>query len=319
MEYRLRPGVALGEEVRRIAYKQIDIAIGELTSVRDPHRSVHEARKCFKRVRALMHLVRSALGEKSFKKQDRRIRDVARKLSAPRDCQAMLETVSRLENGSGQVWSTATSQSFKAKLHRDRAAAEYDLLQGGLAAALEELADIREHYRKLKLKKAKQHIAAGLAASYRQARRHYRRSYKTKHDEDFHNWRISAQRHWRHMQLLWHAWPSAIQARIDAADELSKLLGYDHDLSVLMQRLRADASTDGEDFFANCRQRQFEFRAAANPHGARLFLERPDDFANRMLGYWQAAPCDELGGQPPNRARPARPAAKNGSHQIEAV
>ena len=61
MEYRLEPSLSLGEDVRRIAYKQIDFAIGELTSVRDPHRSIHEARKCFKRIRALLRLAGPAI------------------------------------------------------------------------------------------------------------------------------------------------------------------------------------------------------------------------------------------------------------------
>ena len=317
MEYQLRPDAALDDDVRRIAYKQIDQAIGELSSARDPHRSVHEARKCLKRVRALMRLVQPMLGVKAFKNHDRRLRSVARWLSAPRDCQAMIETVNRLENGDGRVWNAATAQAFKAQLHRDRGRAEIELMQSGLSRALDDLADIRQRYRDLELKKSERYLAVGLQRSYRQARREFKRSYESLHDEDFHGWRKSAQHHWRHMQLLFLAWPGAMQARIVTASALSKLLGYDHDLTVLMQKLQADAATEGGDFFDYCRRRQAELRAEAQPHGIRLFVERPDDFAGRMLSYWKAAPAchmSELADSGPQISNePAAPAHERAS------
>ncbi len=86
MEYGLRPDEPLAAGVRNVACTQIDRAIGERSSARDPHRSIHEARKCMKRVRALLHLIRPAIGEKVFNKEDRRLRDMGRRLSGPRDC-----------------------------------------------------------------------------------------------------------------------------------------------------------------------------------------------------------------------------------------
>jgi len=309
MEYRLRPGEALGEEVRRIVCGQLDAAIGELTGGPDPHRGVHEARKCFKRARALLRLVRPALGQKSFKREDKRIRAIARRLSAPRDCQAMIETVSLLEDGGGNVWDTATGQSFKAQLHRDRMNAEAELRRNGLAAALDDLTVVREGYGSRKPKGSMRYLADGLERSYHQARRDFKRSFKTGRDEDFHNWRKSAQHHWRHMQLLWHAWPAAMGARAETASELSRLLGQDHDLSVLMLRLRKGAAPYGANgkasFIDICTNRQGELREASLPRGERLFAERPREFCARVIAYWRAAPLGEMPGEPAVVAAPA--------------
>lgn len=309
MEYRLRPGEALGEEVHRIVCGQLDAAIGELTGGPDPHRGVHEARKCFKRTRALLRLVRPALGQKSFKREDKRIRAIARRLSAPRDCQAMIETVGLLENGGGNIWDTATGQSLKAQLHRDRTNAEAELRRNGLASALDDLTGVREGYRSLKLKGGTRHLAEGLESSYRRARRDFKRSFKTGRDEDFHSWRKSAQHHWRHMQLLWHAWPTVMGARADTASELSQLLGQDHDLSVLMLRLQGGSPPHGANgkmsLVEICRNRQVDLREAALPRGERLFAERPRDFSARVIAYWRAAPLGEMPGEPAVLAAPA--------------
>ncbi len=293
MEYRLRPDRPLDEEVRKIAHAQLDAAIGGLSSARNTDRSVHEARKCLKRVRSLVRLLRPALGEKSFKREDRRIRNIARTLSRARDSQAMIETVSRIEMEDGRIWGAAEAQSLKSRLHRDRAKSERDLQRHGLRDAIEGLRAARQHYRTLKLKARPRHIAEGLGETYRQSRNDFLVSYKKEREEDFHNWRKSAQQHWRQMLLLWHAWPAVLEARAELAYELSQLLGFDHDLSVLMDHMRQQEKTcsswNGEAFYDACKSRQQIMRVSARPLGERLFSERPRDFRDRMRAYWRTA------------------------------
>jgi len=294
MEYGLRPDEPLAAGVRRVACTQIDRAIGELTSARDPHRSVHEARKCMKRVRALLHLIRPAIGEKIFKKEDKRIRDMGRRLSGPRDCQAIIETVAKLENGSGPAWDISATQTLKAKLYSERRKAERELYRHTLEEAVAELAETREHYRQLKLKGGRSRIGDGLQHCYRRARHDFMRAYKQKRAEDFHEWRKSAQRHWRQMQLLCRAWPEAMEARITAAGDLSRLLGDDHDLAVLTDRVTAQRKSLGKDwdmdaFLAACATRQDGLRHSARDLGSFLFVERPSIFRQRMDAYWKAA------------------------------
>jgi CHAD domain-containing protein len=294
MKYGLRPDEPLAAGVGKVACRQIDQAIGELSSARDPHRSVHEARKCMKRVRALLHLIRPAIGEKVFKKEDKRIRDIGRRLSAPRDCQAIIETIEKLENGSGSTWDTAATQSLRAKLYSERRQAERELHKHALEDALADLVATRDHYRHMKLHGGDRRIADGLQRSYRQARHDFKRAYTRERSQDFHEWRKSAQRHWRQMQLLRGAWPEALDARVTAARELSRLLGDDHDLTVLMDRVAAQKESLGAGwnmsaFLAACATRQNELRRSARDLGKFLFVERPGNFRRRIDAYWRAA------------------------------
>jgi len=330
MEYGLRPDEPLAVGVRKVACTQIDRAIGELSSARDPHRSVHEARKCMKRVRALLHLISPALGEKVFKKEDKRIRDIGRRLSAPRDCQAIIETIEKLENGSSSAWDAAATQALRAKLYSERRQAERELHKHALEDALADLGATRDLYRHLKLHGGDRRIADGLQRSYRQARQDFKRAYKRERSQDFHEWRKSAQRHWRQMQLLRGAWPEALNARIAAASELSRLLGDDHDLTVLMDRVAAQKESLGkawnmDTFVAACTARQNELRRPARDLGKFLFVERPGIFRQRIDAYWRAArdvakaangtgakalkPEQEVPGEPDPIAEPLQPGA----------
>ena len=115
--------------------------------------------------------------------------------------------------------------------------------------------------------------------------RHARRSaqaYAKPSDEAFHAWRKRVQLHWRHMALLSRGWPEAMSARASEAKELSRLLGEDHDYSVLLafageQRGKHLAGAeDLQALTALCRVCQAELRAAARPRGERLFAERAE-------------------------------------------
>ena len=58
--------------------------------------AVHEARKDLKKLRSALKLVRPVLGEKAYRRENERFRDVARELSDVRDAQVRAETVEGL-------------------------------------------------------------------------------------------------------------------------------------------------------------------------------------------------------------------------------
>jgi hypothetical protein len=76
--YRLQPGEGTSEGVRRIA--------------RDIGKAVHEARKAFKRLRALLRLARDELGDEVYQRENTVFRDAGRELSGVRDAAVLVET-----------------------------------------------------------------------------------------------------------------------------------------------------------------------------------------------------------------------------------
>src|SRR5262245_43146283 len=98
MSFALRPGESLRKGIRRIARKQLDIATNEVDGdhkkVRDE--AVHTARKCFKKLRAVLRLVQPVISESTFEQENARFRDASRPLTEVRDAKIMISTLDEL-------------------------------------------------------------------------------------------------------------------------------------------------------------------------------------------------------------------------------
>src|SRR5262249_33564932 len=98
MSFELKAEQSIRKNIRRIARKQLDDALEILT---DKHRgprdeAVHEVRKHFKKVRAVLRLVRLEIGEKAYRAENTCFRDAARPLTEVRDAKIFIETVDAL-------------------------------------------------------------------------------------------------------------------------------------------------------------------------------------------------------------------------------
>jgi CHAD domain-containing protein len=293
MAFRFRLAETFEEGCQRIAREQIERAQAQLKGPDDPIVAVHETRKSLKRLRALLRLIRPAIGESVFRHENAQLREIARILSSARDRHVLLETVTKLE--------AAANFPKKGLGHAVRVAlsatnGEQSLVVEGatLRQAQGRLADTKKRFARLHLSGHGFHsIGPGLEASYRRARRAFRSAYVELTDEAFHEWRKGAQQHWRHMLLLTRAWPALLAARASESRGLSQILGDDHDLALLIAFVHSDAGARlGEDAAAietAARWRQQELRAIAHPKGLRLFAESPKALCHSMATYWDAA------------------------------
>ena len=96
MAYHLRPDKPFTVEFVAVAEQQLSKAVRYLADKPDgAHTAIHDARKRFKRVRALYRLIQP--DAKEFRsRENKRIGDMARSLSAVRDATALVETVDYL-------------------------------------------------------------------------------------------------------------------------------------------------------------------------------------------------------------------------------
>src|SRR5947209_6922314 len=98
MSFELKQEQSVGKNIRRIVRKQLDGASDALTEKQKGSRDdvVHEARKHFKKVRAVLRFVRPDIGEKAYRAENALFRDAARPLSEVRDAKIFIETVDAL-------------------------------------------------------------------------------------------------------------------------------------------------------------------------------------------------------------------------------
>jgi CHAD domain-containing protein len=300
MAYRFRPGQPISQNAREAGTEQIDRVLTQFSSGGKGN-AVHESRKAIKRLRALLRLIKPGMTKAAFRRDEARLKEIARLLSGVRDMQAMIETAAKLEAYDPAVGAGPVGAAIKARLEQECGGAEKRLKGGATGRTRKLLAEARKAFAGLTL----DHddftvIARTLESDYRKARRGFASAYRLGKDEAFHEWRKHVQRHWRQLVLVAPSWSKALRPQVALARDLAEILGEDHDLSVLANRVRANAKQLGpapqvRAYLELCRRRQAELRNMAEPLAARLLAEKPSSLAARLTAYWVTAPRLEEG------------------------
>ena len=294
MAYRFKLDEPVGEEFRRIWLEHIARALAEASRGSDQASAIHETRKCLKRIRSLLRLMRPVLGEPQFQEENAKYRDIAHSLSGSRDRQMLFEVVTKLEAHAGQKQKTAL-QAFRTLLG---ATAPKMVEEAGsvlLTAVAGRLAAEAKQVEKMEIAPPSiDGVLAGLERTYRQGRRANRKAYETTDEERFHELRKHVQQHWRQLLLLQEAWPEILIARVGVTKQLAAILGDEHDLFILLTFLDSEEVQPlGNDQIRVMRRislkRQKELRTEAQPHAERLYAEGAKTFARRVAAYWAAA------------------------------
>lgn len=135
-------------------------------------------------------------------------------------------------------------------------------------------------------------IEEGLVATYQRARKAMDAAYDDPVAENFHEWRKQAKYHDYHMRLLRELWRPIIRSIEKETDDLSDLLGDDHNLDVLHKTLLKSPKKYGKKrdiqvLLGLIDRRSAELRAEANTIGARILGEKPKAFGHRFRVYWE--------------------------------
>jgi CHAD domain-containing protein len=290
VSFRLKHDVGLG----RIAAEQLDRALGGLENPKvDRNEAIHDARKCSKRLRALLRLARAGIGDDVYRRENAAIRDAARDLSGLRDADALLETFERLQvRFAGDVDWRKLVGVRRALVARRKQLGDDGSLPRRIAAFGEELRAVRDRLPSWPLADLEfDDLAPGLKRSYQRGREAMRAIEAAPSDERFHEWRKRAKDHRYHLELLRDLWPTEVKARRAEIRTLGDLLGDEHDLSVLRATLMAESERFGDGaglLLELAGRQQAELRARMWPLGVRLFAERPKALVRRYEQYWQA-------------------------------
>ena len=300
MSYKFKLSEGFQQGLHRIADEQTQRALQCLQAEGDVHRDVHEARKTFKKLRALLSLYRDVLDEADYRDLDHGYRDIARSLAKTRESQALLDSLDLLEHRFQITGRKGRAVKLRAVLQQrlSETAGHAGLSTSTVAATIRDLASAVERIKAIRIETDDfGSISAGIERTYRGARRWHRKAYALEpgdiaDSETFHEWRKHLQRHWRHMQLLTPAWPHDMRQRAQLAHKISEVIGQEHDLSALEALLAASGRAFGSLAQASryrslCRELQGELRASVQADGRRLFLENPKAFTKRVQRYWE--------------------------------
>jgi hypothetical protein len=293
MAFRFKVDESIEKSFHRIGLEQIQRAQKQLGANVPPETGIHEARKCIKRIRALLRLGRNGLGDQTFRAENARFRDIATRLAPARDDHVILQTALMLEADAGDEARAALAR-LRAVIadHAGKAVTDRGT---GIAEANSALERAARRFRRLAVKPDDfATIAKGLTRTYRRGLKWSAEAYARGDDEAFHEWRKCVQAHWRHMSLLSRAWPAMFEARVALARDLSQILGQDHDLAILKARLAtlpagSLSKSDVDEIARMIAARQQALRRTARPRGRMLYAEKAKAHGSRIVALWHAA------------------------------
>jgi CHAD domain-containing protein len=313
----------LGEGLRRIELAQLDIAIESIsaTSAHSAEERVHEARKALKRVRALLRLLEDELGAHACEQDSAIVREAGRRLAPARDAAVLLSTLDGLiDRHPKQLGGRGGVQRLSAQLRRERdGAAALALAEAGRGGdALDDLLALRARVAARPPLRASSPavLEPALARVYGKGRKRMRqaaRAGRRSNARRLHEWRKRVKDLRYVAEILERADPdkrsrsghkrsARKRARAKAAfvgrvarraDDLGELLGEEHDLAVLAERVRSDArdqrapSALGRGsrraLLKAIARRRRRLRKRALRDGGRLYARRPKRFVRRVL------------------------------------
>ncbi len=294
MAFRLDLTESLGDEARRAVAEQLDEAIAGLEEGAGD--AVHSARKGVKKARAVLRLVRPALPRNLYRGEQRALRDAGRLLSGTRDAEVLRNTAKALaEHFAGRLPAAGFEglHAALAELEPGGLAAAGDVVDDPVGTAIEELGEVLARVPSWPLDGCGLgDIRAGAARTYSDGEAAWRAARGSDDVELLHDWRKRVKDLWYQHRLLRDAWPLVLTAFSDAADALGELLGDEHDLAVLAERLHGldlPPATDVEVLAELIGERRAPLRAEAFALGERLYAERPAAYERRLTTYLRAA------------------------------
>lgn len=259
-----------------------------LAAARLSDAAVHTARKDLKRSRAALRLLRPALGEASYRRENALLRNAAHALNAARDAKVLRQTLGGLRRGHRALRGDAAVTALLRTLQAER---------------LREQRRLREHPQRLqRSRRALERLCArvsgwrfgargwsvlgpALQRIYRHGRRAQLLGRSRPTDETLHEWRKQAKYLRYALEILAPLQPRRLARLARQAGRLTDCLGEAHDLALLAARVRPYLKSNRAGLaalFAIIERRRKRLTLEALARGQGLYGARPRDWEKSL-------------------------------------
>jgi CHAD domain-containing protein len=287
MSYKLEMNESIADGIRRIANEQVDKAINRLKNPdNDRQDAIHDARKCFKKIRAVLHLVRDEIGDDQYKQENIFYRDLGRELAPLRDSVVMVNTYQKIRAADSRFFVYPDYQSMQNKLIAEKQALERRLLDNE-----------QRIYKVIENLKSKRNVtdwninSNDFDAFYQGLKRVRKRRQKAIAEpttENYHDWRKRVKYLWYHCRLFENVWKDYMQQLALQLHLLSDYLGDDHDLALLKRKLAGNNQTslDIQGMKNYIEIKKSTLQNLSIKLGNRIYVEKPKRYTKRIKKYW---------------------------------
>ena len=265
---------------------EIAAALEALWERRRPNdESMHEVRKDLKRARAALRLLRDAVGDAAYARENVELRDAARPLSGVRDAAVGLEVVRGLLDKEKKPARRQTLLELRRRLSAERERARHKLLGGPMLAAIEyslQEAGERAEYWRYPAHDAP--LRTGLERLYRKGRKALKAARSEGSAEALHESR-------KQVKYLQQALAIAangsrrVRKLSKRAGKVADRLGDDHDLAALQARLAKTPARSKVEakLLERIEARRAKLQKKALKLARRMYRRKPAAFVDRVL------------------------------------
>jgi len=309
--------------LKRMALGQLELAMEQLEGAGSEiplALAVHETRKAFKRLRALLVLVEDLVDAEEVKRERTMLRDAGRRIAGVRDAEVRLTTLEGvIEHAPRKLGRRRGVLRLRAAVAAERDAAAENALPAQTRAQL--LLMLRQMHARIGAWSLRgdgvEAVEPALRRRYRRGRRAIPHSVRgeRRRSRAFHEWRkrvkdlryeaeildrsrapaaspVAPPRRRRRKRSGAGRGADYIRRVAKTADELGELLGEEHDLGVLAERLRGEGEHAAQHapvgrgtrraLLKLIAKRRRRMRRDALDMGERLYGERPTRYLTRM-------------------------------------
>ena len=300
---------SLAEALHRLTTEQFTIAIDALS---DPKADVGIATAAsiasIGRIAAVLRLVRSSIGDESYRTESTILADTEVLLNALLDGRAPLRALDHIRARYAPVLRPEAFAELRTQLLRRHQLRRLQALSEGeaLGRALHRLRRARARfaawpldnqtdvgmYGREPIEDSFDAVGSGLVHTYRRGRKRWLAT-KGGTRPPSEKWIRESAHLAAQLELLSSSWPAVLEAMADSCRELGSALADERALASLQHLVDGDPTLMLEDaeltlltsLLATGRR---ELASVASTLGARIYMEQPEQFLARLSAYWDA-------------------------------
>ncbi len=296
MSFRLENNETLSFGLKRIVLELIDKSVFNLSKGNGSfNEDVHDTRKNFKKVRTVLRLIRTEIGEENYQIEMSFYRDAGRILSDLRDSTVLIQTFDKLVVSSELEMSNFDFSVFREFLiekqkhirtAKSKKSAVINSLSTDLLLARSRVFDWPLSGDEFKL------IKKNLQLIYEQGKKYMYAVFSEAIKENVHEWRKRVKDLWYATRILGNIWPEMMSPLDILLGKLSDALGDANDLFLLKEKIISNQSKLKDDQHTRelinfIDRRIMDLLREARSIGRKVYSEDSKYFVGRMQNYFE--------------------------------
>lgn len=297
-EFRIGFSPDPGRDLKGLLEQQLMLVSRHCTAMSEnPGESVHAIRRAFKRSRAILRLIRDAMGYAAWYRENRNIREMHQMLSPVRETNVFRHTLTHLTEKyprlPGEEWFLNVTE--EASMHHKTALSA--IIENNTAEVIrlnvEKSAERIGHYRLTG--EGFGIVEKGLARTYRQGRKHTGKVFSSSATPgELHELRKRANNLHHQVTLFRPVFPSMMKATSKTLNRLTDTLGEYNDLQHAREKLpaiindSAAAQRKLEQLLEQITKEQESLQMKARLQAQKIYAEPAGQFTASIRAYWEA-------------------------------